>query len=76
MTGVCCGLKVSESGEGMCLLVLHAGVSTIRRAGVPWILSSMLLPTGVSAIGTGDDRMGKYCVEFTVCMSIKSSFTE
>ena len=32
--------------------------------------------TGVSAIGTDDNRGGEYCIEFTVCRSINSSFTE
>ena len=59
MTGVSCGLTVSESGEGMSgilLLLLRAGVSTTGTGDMSWILSSMLLHTGVSAIGTGGDR--------------------
>ena len=39
-------------------------------------MSSMLFHTGVSAVGTGDHRGGEYCIEFTVCRSINSSFTE
>ena len=77
MTGACCGLIVSESGEGMSwillLLLLHAGVSTIGTGGMSWILPSILLHAGVAAIGTGDDRGGEYCIEFTV---FRSSFTE
>ena len=79
VTGVCCGLTVSESGEGMSwillLLLSHAGVSTTGTGGMSWILSSML-HTGVSAVGTDGDRGGEYCIVFTVCKSINSSFTE
>ena len=79
MTGVSCGLTVSESGEGMSgilLLLLRAGVWTIGTGDMSWILSSMLLHTGVSATGTGGDREREYCIESTACRSIKSSFTE
>ena len=59
MTGVCCGLTVSESGEGipwiLLLLLSHIGVSTIGTGGMFWILSSMMLYTGVSAVRTNDD---------------------
>ena len=78
--GVCCGLTVSESGEGiswiLLLLLLHAGVSTTGTGDMSWILWSMLLHTEVSAIGTDDDRGGEYCIEFTVCRSVNTSFTE
>ena len=78
-TGVCCGLTVSESGEGMSwillLLLSHAGVSTTGTGDMSWILSSML-HTGVSAVGTDGDRGGEYYIVFTVCKSINSSFTE
>ena len=79
MTGVCCGLTVSESGEGMSwillLLLSHAGVSTTGTGGMSWILPSMMLHTGVSAIAKDDDR-GEYCIVFTVCWSINSLFIE
>ena len=78
MTAVCCGLIVSESGEGiswiLLLLLLHAGVSTTGTGGVSCILSSMMLHTGVSGTGTDDDRGGELCIVFTVCRSINSSF--
>ena len=52
VTGVCCGLTISESGEGMSWILLfllsHAGISTTGTGGMSWILSSML-HTGVSA---------------------------
>ena len=77
MAGACCGVTVSESGEAMSwilvLLLLHAGVTTMGSGGISWIL---LLHRAVSAIGTGDDRGGEYCIEFTVSRSIKSSFIE
>ena len=80
MTGICCGLTVSENGERLSwillLLLLHAGVSTIGTGGMTWKLSSMLLHLGVSATGTGGDRGGEYYIESTVSRSIKSSFTE
>ena len=79
VTGVCCGLTVSESGEGMSwillLLLSQAGVSITGTGGMSWILSSML-HTGVSAAGTDGDRRGECCIAFTVCKSINSSFTE
>ena len=80
VTGVCCGLTVSESGEGMSwillLLLSHAGVSTTGTGGMSWILSSIMFHTGASAIGTDGDRGGEYCIVFTVSRSINSSFTE
>ena len=61
MTGVCCGVTVSESGEGMSwillLMLLHAGVSTTGTGGMSWILSSMMLHTGVSADVSVLERM-------------------
>ena len=36
----------------------------------------MLLNSGVSAIGTGGNRAGEYCIESTACRSIKSPLTE
>ena len=80
MTGVSCGLTVSESGEGMSwiqlLLFLHAGVSTTGTGGISWILSSMMFHTGVSVIGMDDNHGGEHCIVSTVCRSIMSSFTE
>ena len=80
MTGVCSGLTVSENGKGvsriLLLLLLHAGVSTTGTGGMAWILWSMLLHIEVSAIGTDDDHGGEYCIEFTVCRSVNTSFTE
>lgn len=79
MYRVCYGLTVSQSGEGMSwllLLLLQAGVTTIRTRGMSWLLSSMLLNSGVSAIGTGGNRAGEYCIESTACRSIKSPLTE
>ena len=58
------------------LLLLHAGVSTTGTGGMAWILSSMMLHTGVLGIGTDEYRGGEYCIVFTVCRSINSSFTE
>ena len=79
VTGVCCGLTVSESGQGMSwillLLLSHAGALTTGTGGISWILSPML-HTGVSAAGTDGNRGGEYCIVFTVCKSINSSFTE
>ena len=67
-------MTVSENGEGsswiLLLLLLRAEVSTIETSGMSRILSSMLLHTGVSAIGTGDDRGGEYCIEFTIHNSL------
>ena len=63
VTGVCCGLTVSESGEGMSwillLLLLHAGVSTTGTGGMSSILPSMMLHTGVSPTGTDDHYGGE-----------------
>ena len=70
-------MKVSESGKGKSwILLLHTEVTTIRIGGMSWILSSMLLHSGVSAIATGGDWGGEYYFESTACRSIKSSFTE
>ena len=57
------------------LWLLHAGVLTIGKSDMFWILSSVLLHTGVSGIGTGGNH-GEYCIVSTVCRSIKSSFTD
>ena len=57
------------------LWLLHAGVLTIGTSDMFWILSSVLLHTGVSGIGTGGNH-GEYCIVSTVCRSIKSSFTD
>ena len=69
MIGVCCGLTVSESGEGMSwimlLLLLYAEMSTIGTGGLFWILLSMLLHKGVPTIGTGGDRREEYCIKLT-----------
>ena len=79
VTGICCGLTVSESGEIMSwillLLLSHVGVSTTGTSGMSCILSSIMLHTGVSAIATNEDHGGDYCNVFTVCRSINSSFT-
>ena len=58
------------------LLLLHAGVSTIGTGGMSWLLSSVMLHTRVSAIGTDDERGGQQSIEFTACRSINSCFTE
>ena len=78
VTGVCCGLTVSESGEStswiLMLSLLHAGVSTIVT--MSWILWSMMLHTRASATGMDDGHRGEYCIELTVCRSMNSSFRE
>ena len=53
-------------GEGMSwilmLLFLGAGVSTTETGGMSSMLSSMMLHTGVSAIGKDDGGRGEYCI--------------
>ena len=54
------------------LSLLHTRVSTTGTGGMSWLLLSVMLHTGVPAIGTSDDRGGQNCIESTVCRSINS----
>ena len=55
-TGVCRGLTVSEIRETMFwvqLLLLYAGVSTIRTGAMSWALLLLLMHAGESTTGMG-----------------------
>ena len=57
------------------IVVAHKSINS-GAGGMSWLLSSVILYTGVQAIGTSDDCGGEKCIESTVCRSINSSFTE